>query len=126
MSSPYSTRYDPPIPALEIMLCSPEGGPSIGPLLALVDTGADGTVVPAECVAQLDLVPIDQVRLRGQWDEGRLAHVYLVDLQIAQNRLPDVEIVEDRLGQEILLGRNVLNRLRLLLDGPAEMTEVLG
>ena len=28
-------------------------------------------------------------------------------------------------GDEIILGRNVLNRLRLLLDGPAAVTQVL-
>lgn len=55
MSFPYSTRHHPPIPALEIALRSPEGGTSVGPLLALVDTGADGTVIPTEYLEQLSL-----------------------------------------------------------------------
>jgi hypothetical protein len=33
--------------------------------------------------------------------------------------------VGDELGNEVVLGCNVLNRLRLLLDGTAAMTEVL-
>lgn len=125
MSQPYSARYIPPIPALEIALRAPEGGSPVGPFLALVDTGADGTVVPAEHLEQLGLVPVDWVRLRGQWDEGNLVRVYVADLQVDDQWLLDVEIVEDRLGQDILLGRNVLNRLQLLLDGPAETTKVL-
>jgi predicted aspartyl protease len=125
MSFPYSTRYDPPIPALEIVLRAPEGNPSVGPLLALVDTGADGTGVPAEHMEQLEAIPIDWARLRGQWNEGHLVRVFLVDLQVGETWLPDVEIVEDRVGRDTLLGRNVLNRLRLLLDGPEETAALL-
>jgi len=32
----------------------------------------------------------------------------------------------DELGDEVVLGRNVLNRLRLLLDGPVALTRLLG
>jgi hypothetical protein len=39
--------------------------------------------------------------------------------------LPGIEVVGDDLGNEILLGRDVLNRLRLLLDGPAEMSKLM-
>lgn len=31
----------------------------------------------------------------------------------------------DERGDEIILGRNVLNKLRLMLDGPAAVTKVL-
>jgi hypothetical protein len=34
-------------------------------------------------------------------------------------------VVSDEIGDKVMLGRNVLNRLRLLLDGPAGMVEVL-
>jgi hypothetical protein len=45
--------------------------------------------------------------------------------QVAQTvQLSAVWVVGDELGNEVVLGRNVLNRLRLLLDGPAAMTEV--
>ncbi|MBI5650440.1 MAG: hypothetical protein HZC40_08355 [Chloroflexi bacterium] len=46
--------------------------------------------------------------------------------------MPGIEVVgvedesaEDDQAQEIILGRNVLNRLILLLDGPNEQTEIL-
>ncbi len=32
---------------------------------------------------------------------------------------------DHELGTEVVLGRNVLNRLRLLLDGPATLTRIL-
>lgn len=51
--------------------------------------------------------------------------VYLVDLEVAGQRLPAVEVVADNIGEDVLLGRNVLNRLILLLDGTARTTDVL-
>jgi len=51
--------------------------------------------------------------------------MFAVDVGIDSLRLPDVEVVGDERGVEVVLGRNVLNRLRLLLDGPAAVIEVL-
>jgi len=64
--------------------------------------------------------------LRSQWGERRVVYLYLVDLQIDATTFPGIYVVGDELGQESVLGRNVLNRLRLLLDGPAALTQILG
>jgi hypothetical protein len=47
-----------------------------------------------------------------------------VDLGSTEIRLPAIEEVGDP-GTEIILGRDVLNRLRLMLDGPAGETTLL-
>jgi len=39
-------------------------------------------------------------------------------------RLPGVFVVGDELGSEIVLGRNVVNKLRVLLDGPAGQSDI--
>ena len=39
--------------------------------------------------------------------------------------LPSVIVVGDDQGSEVLLGRNVLNKLILLLDGQSRETELL-
>jgi hypothetical protein len=62
--------------------------------------------------------------LRSQWGERRAVFLYLVDLQIGELTLPGIYVVGDELGEEIVLGRNVLNQLRLLLDGPAGLTQL--
>ena len=64
--------------------------------------------------------------MRSQWGERRVVYLYLVDLQIDATTFPGIYVVGDELGQESVLGRNVLNRLRLLLDGPAALTQILG
>jgi len=64
-------------------------------------------------------------RLRSHWGESRPVAVHMVDLEIAGQRLPAVEVVADDLGEDVLLGRNVLNKLILLLDGLRVQTDVL-
>ena len=49
----------------------------------------------------------------------------MVDLQITPNvTLPGIYVVGDDEGNEIILGRNVLNKLYLILDGLKQTTQV--
>jgi len=113
------------MPVLEIRLGYPEENPSLGPYTAIVDTAADGTIIPIQLIEHLEAPFVDDVRLRSQWGEWHRARVFTVDIGIDQLRLPAVEVVGDERGDEIILGRNVLNKLRLMLDGPAAVTKVL-
>lgn len=55
------------------------------------------------------------------------AAVYRVDLIVEDNiRLPAIDVVSDDWGEVIILGRNALNKLRLLLNGPYQLTNVEG
>jgi predicted aspartyl protease len=124
MSYPYLTNYYPPIPALEIRIGYPTEALATGPLEAIVDTGADGTLIPQALLDDIGAPLVDEVRMRSQWGESRSATLFAVDVGIGDLLLPDVEVVGDEAGEEIILGRNVLNRLKLLLDGPRERTEI--
>jgi predicted aspartyl protease len=123
--SPYLDHYNPPMPVLEIHLAYPEGSPSLGPLAAIIDTGADSMLVPQDLPDRIGAPFSDEARLRSHWGEWRQVALFIVDLGIEDLRLPNVEVVGDDEGDEIILGRNVLNRLRLLLDGPAGTVDVL-
>lgn len=50
--------------------------------------------------------------------------LYLVDIRIGEINLPGIEVVGDEYSNEIILRRDVLNRLRILLNGPAATTNV--
>ena len=121
----YSRYFLPAIPVLEIYLSLPTEAPIAGPLTAVVDTGADGTLVPASVLARFKTAETDTAWIRGQWDEHRSALVYMLDVHIGSLRVPAVRVVSDDRGKEVILGRDVLNKLRLLLDGPAQTTEML-
>jgi predicted aspartyl protease len=125
MIFPYAETWYPPMPVLEIRLGYPEAGLTLGPYIAIVDTAADGTIVPSQLIERLEAPFVDEVQLRSQWGEWRRAQVFTVDIGIDSLNLPAIEVVGDEQGSEIILGRNVLNRLHLMLDGPGATTEVL-
>ncbi len=124
MSIPYDSSYTPPIPVLRLRLSAPGETPYDAPLSALVDTGADATLVPSTYLEQVDAIASGDAVLRGVLGEAREIHLYEVDLHIDTLLLPGVLVVGDDYGTEIIVGRNVLNKLILLLDGRRGETEV--
>jgi predicted aspartyl protease len=125
-SAAYSHDYFPAAPVLPIRICLADGTPGQGSWPALIDTGADGTFVPTEILEGLQAPLVYMTSVRSHLGESlhRVA-VHRVDVVLFGSlRLPAVEVVADDWGDSIILGRNVLNELRLYLDGPAEITRV--
>ncbi len=125
MKYPYDASYQPPFPVAQIILYNSEEGLHTAPENALLDTGSDGSLVPIAYLRQIFAPAITDTRMRSHWGEWRSAQLFVVDLELDGLRLPDVFVVGDEQGDEIVLGRNVLNKLRLLLDGSAGLTEIL-
>ena len=125
MKTIYSDDYSPPAPVLNITLAVPDQAPRVGPYSALIDTGADGTFIPTAILERLTLsviyTTIARVHIGGSRQQ---VSVYELDILFDTNRLPNVEVVADDWGNEIILGRNFLNKLRLHLDGPKQITEL--
>ncbi len=126
MKFPYDTGYFPPAPSLEIWLAAPGEAFTLGPLRALMDTGADLTLIPIEHVRRLQTPEDDRRHIRSHWGERREVALHSVDIGIGALRLPAVEIVADEGGTEIILGRNVLNQLIVTLNGPKRELEISG
>jgi hypothetical protein len=63
--------------------------------------------------------------VRGYTGGRRNVRTYLVDVDVAGLTLPGIEVVGDDAADQVLIGRDVLNKLRLLLDGPGQRTEIL-
>lgn len=99
--------YFPPIACLELTLRAPDGNSLPSPVLAIIDTGADITLVPQSLLGQISDPELDEVRLRSHWGEAITVITYLVDIQLGSDTLPGVEVVEDMYGERVLLGRNV-------------------
>lgn len=121
----YDQAFAPPFPRLPVIVTQVEGSIQAPALMGLVDTGADITLIPAGQLRAIAAVEIYRARLRSHWGEGRTVSVYLVDLQVAGYNLPGIEVIADDVSESVLLGRNALNRLILLLDGPARQADVL-
>jgi len=114
----YDSRYDPPVPVVEVALGTPGSDFSIGPLLSIVDTGADITIVPTEYLKQLNAPVVASGYLRSPWGGRHGVKIYEVQMRVGGHELYGVEVASEPGGPEVLLGRNVLNQLDLQLDGP--------
>lgn len=54
----------------------------------------------------------------------QLAYTHTLDILVGSYRFLAIEVVADNHSEEIILGRNLLNKLVLLLDGPQNLTDV--
>jgi hypothetical protein len=120
---PYDQAYDPAAPACQISLDVPTAGRRIS-VDAIIGTGADATIVPVRYLRQIAARRSFEATMRSQWGERRRVYLYLVDLQLETLTLPGIYVVGDDRGDEVVLGRDVLNRLRVTLDGPRQQTQV--
>jgi predicted aspartyl protease len=120
----YSQSYYPPAPIVNVVLLSAAEGLRVGPLTALVDSGADGSIVPLVHLAELRAPTTAEIPVRGTWSDSRTMLLYLIDVEIDGIKLPGIEVIGDPESDEIILGRDVLNRLRILLNGPRQLVDV--
>jgi len=125
-SAPYSNDYSPPAPVLQVSLAVLEETPKLGSFAALVDTGADGSFVPTTLLEELEIPVAYMTNVRSHvGDRTHRVSVHKVDLILFNTiRLPGIEVVSDDWNEQIILGRNVLNRLELHLDGPHQLANV--
>ncbi len=87
----------------------------------LVDSEADITVLPEGLVQVLGLPPVGEVMVRGVAGAVRVP-VYAAELEaVGTRRIVEVVAV----GVDTLLGRDVLNRWMVTLDGPAKVLRVV-
>lgn len=126
MSSPYlKAGYLYAIPALSVYFRRLAEATGIGPYNAIVDTGADMTIAPADILVDLQAQSMQETNLVSQWGDTHPVILYLVDLEIADQVFPGVLVAGDETADEIILGRNLLNLLPIFLDGPEQQSHVL-
>jgi predicted aspartyl protease len=124
MKTPYSQKYFPPAPVLMVSVAVPAGSP-FKAQPALIDTGADGTFVPTSLLEQLDVPMVYSTNVRSHLGlSSQRVTVHKIDLVFGAIRLPNIDVISDDWGDEIIIGRNVLNKLRLWLDGPRQIMEL--
>lgn len=115
----YSEDYDPPAPVVSVRLGSPSGGSGVH-VVALVDTGADMTVMPVAAVESLSLPVVAITGIAGVAGATQASvHAGLIDV-LGSSILAEVVA----LGDEAIVGRDILNRSVLMLDGPRRVLEV--
>jgi predicted aspartyl protease len=125
MRIPYNHALYPPAPALEIRLINPLSGQKSVLFHAVLDTGADTTVVPTKLLKQLGLHPLRKEQVRGLWGGYGVVQVFVVDFEMDGRLLDGIEVLGTPEERQILIGRNLSNQLRLYLDGPEQTVELM-
>jgi predicted aspartyl protease len=120
MPSYDAAHFDPPAPVVRVTLRNPHSGTTVSDVLLLLDTGADVTLLPRTAVEQLG-VPLlagQQYELMGFDGSKSFAPVVMLDLLFLKRAFRGryLLIAEER-G---ILGRDILNHVSLLLDGPRQ------
>jgi clan AA aspartic protease len=118
----FDTSFDPPAPVLPVHFDRPIDGGSGVLMRMLIDTGADCTLIPARVVRALRLPLVDRTEVLGVGGTSHAAPVHAATVRIGTSSLLTRVVA---FGNEALLGRNVLNRLFLELDGVAQTCSVL-
>ena len=122
---PYDGQhYSPPAPVLPIEISAPGHAQSGRTVIALIDSGADATLVPIDVLEEIGARPIGYATLIGLGSESWLAEVYIINVCAGPHILYAIRALAMPTGSGSVLGRDVLNHLTITLNGPAGAAEL--
>jgi predicted aspartyl protease len=113
----YSRDFDPPAPFIDMIVAAPGDSGSRRSIGALLDTGAEVSVIPQQIVHELELSPYAEMVIEAFDGRRQRVNLYVVALEIADTRLSLVRAIAYSTSYAIL-GRDVLNRFFTTLSGP--------
>lgn len=91
---------------------------------ALVDSGADATILPLAVLQNAQVDQVGRARMRWGSHQSRLYDVYLATIVIGPYSIYGVRVLADATGNEAILGRDVLNQMVVTLNGLAHIVEM--
>lgn len=121
----YNHQLQPDAPFVLVSMKNPLDGTEARDLPAQLDTAADRTVIPLAFVEALGLIPLGTVHVGGFGGHVSEVPLHAVLLGVHSFEPSLIRVVAHTEESWILLGRDVLNRYRVVLDGP-EKSLVIG
>ena len=112
----YSTDYDPAMPVAQVSVSSPHDEAWKWTAEAIIDSGADRSLVPLGVVRNLlDRIPTGHETIEGV--TGVPKGVTTLELEYQIGDIPRATVQFIAWGSEMIIGRDILNRLMTVLDG---------
>lgn len=115
-----SQHYNPAIPVIEIVLLSSETNAPPIQLTAIVDTGADATMLPVNLLEATGARYVQTLRLRGVTGQASVVETFVTSIRLGPHVVYGVQAVAMPIESEAIIGRDVLNELEIRLNGPAQ------
>jgi len=115
ISHSYDTSYEIPALMVDIQASNPETRQKFI-IRGKIDTGADLTDIPQVLQERLDLLPFSEEPIR--YADGRVEWktTYLTNFSFDDFEFEGVEVTTGNRNYA-LIGRNILNKLKLICDG---------
>jgi predicted aspartyl protease len=114
----YNRQVTPPAPFVHVTVRPPYEGPVGVVVPAQIDTAADVSVIPGRLIEELQLLPLDSISALGFGGHLVTLPTFLVEIQVKEQDPVTVKVLASHDEPHVLLGRDVLNRFTVLLDGP--------
>lgn len=113
-------NFDPPAPVAYVTLRHPATGVSLSDVPMLIDTGADVSLLPRMYVMQLNIEPVRNLSYEIQGFDGKPKPADMVEAEVVflgRKFTGQFLLIDQPMG---ILGRNILNAVSILFDGPNE------
>ena len=115
-----SARFEAPAPVASVTLRDPSSRKTVPGVMLLIDSGADVTLMPESAVRELDAMnganeDFELMAFDGRRTTARAVHLDL--LFLGRTFRGRFLLISQEYG---ILGRDILNHVPLLLDGPSE------
>ena len=120
MPSYEGSLFDPPAPVARVVLRNPDSESTVSGVPLLLDTGADVTLLPEASVESLGVSPLVETYYELIGFDGSESVAYVVSMDmifLGRAFRGRYLLTEEEYG---ILGRDVLNHVALLLDGPGQ------
>ncbi len=122
---PYDATFEPPAAVLDIKIVNPfvQGQPSTSGR-GLIDSGAFKSVIPQAWANKIGLLPITEIVTKGYDGKEQKQPASIANIAVNGRVFEYVEVLLVK-RQTALIGRDLLNQLKLTLDGPNLEFEII-
>jgi len=120
----YDSSFVPSAPVLEIEIDGYNRGMGKQRILALIDSGADATLIPTTILETVGATYKETGWMQGITVRRMEVDLYLTGIRVGTQLIEGVTVVGTTATIDPIIGRDVLNQLIVTLDGPGETTTI--
>ena len=120
----YNSQVTPPAPFVHVTIRTSDRAKELPDQPAQLDCAADRTVLPLTTVEKLGIAEVRQRGVEGIGGSVTFLPTFLVQIEVRQLPPLTLEVLASKGEPYILLGRDVLNHFRVMLDGPNLALEI--